>query len=247
MSNEFTLDSLLQSLEAEDGSAEIEKVASETSAADELKETLEKSASDMGDTNTMATGQEIANSILAMLDGHEKAAENKVIAEIDTMVASDDARDELTPREGKTVTQVAKALQERGVAGGEHKDDVMASEGNEPSNVPAKPSDIDKKAALDELMADGVDFEDAIALVKQASEELESEGDELEKAAAVGILLEEGHSFEDAVELVKQACDQSEDYSDLEKAAAVQELMTEDGMDFADAVELVKEAALAGK
>lgn len=62
--------------------------------------------------------------------------------------------------------------------------------------------EIEKAAAVSELVAQGVDFGDAVTLVKQAAAEIQYE---MEKAAAMEQLMAEGVDFESAVELVKQA------------------------------------------
>lgn len=246
--NELSLDSLLNNLSASTNEP-LDKKASETiSVADELKDTLIKTASDNTEENTMK-GKDIAASILAMLDGHNKEASNNVIVEHDKMVADDDKRDELTPREGKTVTETAKAIQARGAAKGstEQEGVVIEAEGKAGAANPAVSSDLDKKAAVDELMAEGISFEEAVELVKKASAELAEQEEALEKAAAVNELVSQGISFDEAVTLVKEASEAETEYTDLEKAAAVSELMSQDGLDFDEAVELVKEASRLGK
>lgn len=249
--SELTLDSLLDSI-SDSTETIIEKVASETevSVADQLKDTLTKEASaseSIGDTNmSVETGNSIADSILSMLDGMNKeaAAGNNVAVETAEMEAQHGERITQTPRQGKTVTEVAKALAAK--TPGQQEDDIEATEGNSEAAVSAIPSDIEKAAAVDGLMGEGYAFEDAVELVKQASEEIAAEDAELEKIAAVNALIGEGINFEDAIELVKQAShemDYEEEYSDMEKMAAVQELMVEDGLDFEEASELVKQAA----
>ena len=260
MSN-LTLDSLLDSLSDSTAETHIEKAASETniSVADQLKDTLTKEASashSIGDTNmSVETGNAIADSILAMLDGgmNKEAAAgdptpgNNVKVELDEMEAQHADRITQTPREGKTIAEVAKALAAK--TPDQQEDDVDASEGNSQAAVSAIPSDIEKSAAINELVADGYDFEDAVELVKQASEDLEVEAEDLEKAAAINALVCEGVEFEAAVALVKQASEEmhSTEYTDLEKAAAVNELMVEDGLSLDEAFQLVKEASIVGK
>lgn len=61
---------------------------------------------------------------------------------------------------------------------------------------------IEKAAAITELVAQGVDFSDAVELVKQAAVEIEFE---MEKAAAMTQLMAEGIDFDQAIELVKEA------------------------------------------
>lgn len=242
--SEFTLDSLLSSLSDSTAETDMEKAASESEAqpsvADQLKDTLTKEASDAsttGETNmSVETGNAIADSILAMLDGGlDKEAEthvgsptagNNVKVETDKMEQQHAARITQTPREGKTVTEVAKALAAKTNGGTDAvvEPTTASPEGNSEAAVAAKPSDIEKKAAFDELVAEGYSMDDAFEMVKAASEEMEAEAFELEKAAAVDALIAEGLGFEEAFELVKEASEQmvegDEEYTDLEKSAA---------------------------
>ena len=262
--SEFSLDSLLSSLSDKPAETQIEKAASEqkASVADQLKETLTKeaSASNIGESNmSVETGNAIADSILAMLDGGmNKAAAagdptqgNNVKVELDEMERQHADRILQTPRQGRTVTEVAKALQARAPAGSGAdcvvEDHAASREGNGEAAVSAIPSDIEKSAAINELMEEGFGLDEAYAMVKQASDELEDEAFELEKVAAVEALMDEGIDFDDAISLVKAASEEilygEEEYSDLEKVAAAAELMDEDGLCFEDAFELVKQAA----
>lgn len=259
MSDNFSLDNLLDSLSDDETNPVIEKSAAEVevSVADQLKNTLTKEASasqPIGDTNMSAeTGSAIADSILAMLsNGMDKEAAagdptsgNNVKKEIDEMEAQHAARITQTPREGKTVTEVAKALAAK--TPGQQEDDVDATEGNSEAAVAAKPSDIEKSASVSDLVADGYNFEDAVEMVKEASEELEAEVEELEKAAAVTALVSQGMDIDEALEKVAAHAEASTEYTDLEKAAAIQDLVSQDGMSIKEAAALVKEAALAGK
>ncbi len=254
--NELSLDGLLGALEDSgmDKQASVVVDVEKSSKADELKNVLTKEASDAsptGETNmSNETGSALAKSVLELIEkqaAHGEGMGNAVKNDLEEMERQHTDRIIPTQRQGKTVTEVAKSIQMNG--GGEMSDTIAANdsamEGNSPSNVPAKPSDIEKSASVAELMEEGVSFDEAVELVKEASEALEAEAFELEKAAAVGELLDEGISFDDAVALVKEASEAlySEEYSDLEKAAAVGELMDEDGMSFEEAVYLVKEAS----
>lgn len=252
--SELTLDSLLESLDTPQKDDTIEKQASEAapSVADELRNTLTKEASDastLGETNMSDTGNAIADKILASLAGMDKQASNDVKEDLDQMESEHDKAIVPTPRQGKTVTEVARAIQTNTPAGSGadsvKEENEAATEGNAGTAVSAIPSDIEKMAAVQELMDDGLTFAEASDLVKQASAQLEAEQSNLEKAAAVSELVAQGIDFSEACDLVKQASeDQVEEYSDLEKAAAVQELMVEDGLSFDEATDLVKQAAL---
>lgn len=268
--SEFSLDSLISSLSDSTAETGIEKAAyaTVTSVADQLKDTLTKEASasvHTGEENmSVETGNAIADSILAMLDsGINKQASdglsamktsgNNVIIETAEQERQHAERILQTPREGKTVTQVAQALAARTNGGVDAvvNPTSVSPEGNSTAAVAAKPSDIEKSASVSELVEDGYGFDDAVEMVKAASAEMDAEAHDIEKKAAVEALMLEGYGFEDSYALVKQACEvlveESNGYSDLEKYAAVDELMEEDGMSFDEAFQLVKEASLAGK
>lgn len=92
-----------------------------------------------------------------------------------------------------------------------HGTGYAAPEGNAESGVPNQvkvaseqelENELEKAAAVEHLVEQGVDFEDAVALVKQAAVEIEAE---MEKAAALNELMAEGVNFDQAVELIKQA------------------------------------------
>lgn len=254
----ISLEKLLEGLNVADEQGlkkEASDAAGSESAADQLQNLLTKQASEVnGETPNMSKenvlGTSIAEAILAQIGGMNKQAENMVQADLDKAEASDEKRDQLTPREGKTITEVAKALLERGAAEGGVQEpgfDEAAAEGKEQYEGTPIASNLSKEAseAINALVGEGVSFDEAVELVKEASEILTVE---LEKVAAFEALVAEGVNFEDAAELVKQASAQmfggadDEEYSDLEKSAAVAQLVSE-GMDFDEAAELVKEAA----
>lgn len=90
-----------------------------------------------------------------------------------------------------------------------HDTGIAKDEGNAESGVPNQvktasenEDEIEKAAAITELVSRGIDFEDAVTLVKQAAVEIEFE---MEKAAAMTQLMAEGVDFDEAIELVKQA------------------------------------------
>lgn len=102
----------------------------------------------------------------------------------------------------------------------------------------------EKTAYVNELVAQGYDFDMAVDMVKQASyeadKELQARDSGFDKAAAVSNLVKEGYSFEDAADLVKLASEQHE--AELYKAAAIEEFVNQ-GLDYDLSVALVKEAA----
>lgn len=64
---------------------------------------------------------------------------------------------------------------------------------------------IEKVAAVATLIDNGIDFEDAVIMVKQAEESILADEHEIIKRAAVNEMCQAGYSIEDAVYLVKQA------------------------------------------
>jgi flavin-binding protein dodecin len=68
--------------------------------------------------------------------------------------------------------------------------------------VASEEDEIEKAAAVAHLVANGINFDDAFEMVKQAEVEISFE---LEKVACLGSLMEDGFDYETAVELVKQA------------------------------------------
>ena len=89
-----------------------------------------------------------------------------------------------------------------------HTTGVSANEGKvedhaTPNQVKtAEKINMEKLAAIQELVANGIAFSDAVDMVKQAEAEIAFE---MEKAAAMAELMAEGIDFDSAVELVKEA------------------------------------------
>ena len=258
MSDNLSLDSLLNSIVNGEQETGLNKEASEAnvSAADELQNLLNTKVSDSAGEQTemskvaaVNTGKQIADGILNMLT---KQAENMVQYDINQMEQQHDQRIDQNPVQGKTVAEMAKAIMDRaasngGAAAPERTAQEVAAEGRaQDPALAAGPSDLSKQAseAVGLLIADGASFDEAVDLVKQAQEELVGNYLEMEKAAAVDQLVSEGYDFEDAAILVKQAAAElyGEDDIEFEKSAAVDQLVSE-GYDFDDAVELVKQAS----
>lgn len=246
--SELSLDSLIERISIKDAQQDMTKVAS-ADAATELENAL---LNNVGENNTMTksaheqAGQSIAEAILA---GLTKQAENNVIAETSTMVAEDDKKVLDTPVAGRTVNEVAKDLIARAGANGkthvpELPAQIAAAEGGaQTAGRDPVPSNLDKQASetLSALISDGVPFEEAVELVKEAAAILNSD---LEKSAAVSHLIDNGVDFENAVALVKQASEEDE-YTELEKSAAVNELVSQ-GYAFEDAVAAINDV-IAGQ
>jgi hypothetical protein len=98
----------------------------------------------------------------------------------------------------------------------------------------------EKTAAVHSLVQNGFDFDEAVNLVKQASDALDVEYEGQVKQAAFNELIQRGASFEEAVALVKQASEGNT--IDFEKKAALGQLL-DAGVDFDQAVALVNEKA----
>lgn len=245
----LSLDSLIESITMKDEvNQEMTKQAS-AGAETELEQALSINAGEdkpMTKSAHELAGQSIADAILA---GLTKQAENNVAAETATMKAEDDAKIKETPVAGKTVTEVAKALMERAGTEGktavpEHvSQEVSAEGGAQTAGRDPIDSNLDKQAAetLTALINDGVAFDEAVELVKEASALMTAD---LEKSAAVAHLIDNGIDFADAVQLVKQASEEPQ-FSELEKVAAVNELVAE-GYDIEAALAAVN-AVIAGQ
>lgn len=150
-----------------------------------------------------------------------------------------------------TINEIFDAMVEQAMAQGAASTDqneetmVADHEGNAvdeavPDQVETAAS-IEKAAAVSELVDSyGVDYMDAVQLVKEAAEKI---ADEMEKAAAVDALVNEGIDYEMAIDLVKQAADElAFEEVALSKVAALNELVDE-GVDFDEAVEWIKQAS----
>lgn len=201
-----------------------------TKSASEQSENS-KTKEENSEMNKQAQAQ--ANALAAqILDVLEKAASekqaNEVITGTDIMVAEDDAKIKPTPVEGNTVTGTLRDLILQGVANGavteNAADEVGPKEGDAEGAVAAKavtngpaaaapaagttaqnPSseEVEKAAAVSELVARGHDFDNAVAMVKWAEERMAIETIEMAKVASVNALVENGVSLTDAVNLVE--------------------------------------------
>ena len=184
---------------------------STSSVSERLAQALTKTASETQTTgdnspmNNTQVGNAIARQILTKL---AEEGVNAVQTQTGAMVAQQDLSSAPTPVAGN-VTEVAKALLARGAANGGVRDgaleenavgaadqtmaglQLMTSDG---SVIDAMPSDLDEEAYEDQvekvaavatLIDSGIDFDDAVYLVKQAEEALAAEGIEQIKVASV--------------------------------------------------------------
>jgi hypothetical protein len=174
--------------------------------ASTLLENLQKKAN-AGDLTVM-TGESAAGTVpnKTQIDATAQVAEGA--ASIKPMLTGDGVRNQGTINEiFDAMVQDALA---QGAAGEEqvHSVGLAQAEGGAESGVPnqvktaSAEDELEKAAAISTLVENGVDFDDAVELVKQAAYEIEFE---MEKSAAMNQLITEGVSFEDAVEMVKEA------------------------------------------
>lgn len=104
-----------------------------------------------------------------------------------------------------TVDDLFQAIVARARAQGGATDDLIDSAAPVPRDTIGAGEEVEKAAAVSALCAEGLDFDSAVDLVKQAEAELDSEAWEQEKQACMGALMEQGMDFDEAVSLVKQA------------------------------------------
>jgi SOS response regulatory protein OraA/RecX len=98
---------------------------------------------------------------------------------------------------------------------------------------------MQKAAAVSELVAQGHSFDDAADLVAMADSELQKE-------AAFKELTAEGYSFDDATSLIKAASETFAEPAEITKEAAMADLLSQ-GVAFGDAVNMIKEAGVSSK
>lgn len=208
---------------------------------------LEKlaSAGDQNTTNGVAAG----------------AVPNKAIVDSAAIVAEDDAKIQALPGAGGSINQIYDAVIADALAQGAASQDQVHTQGvARVEGVPeqaATPGQVDTVAASDEqekaaavsaLVADGVDFDEAINLVKAAAEDLANEGQV--KAAAISDLVASGVSFNEAVSMVKSAgVAQAKPANIEQEKRAAFDMLVSGGVDLFTAAELVnsKSAQIYGE
>lgn len=144
-----------------------------------------------------------------------------------------------------TADAMAQGVKDEKVTGGVAPAEGAPNSRQAPAQVPIEsPADLgqnqEKMAAVNALITQGYDFDQAVNLVKRASDELDAEELTQVKAAAFNELLAQGLSFSDAATLIKQA--ELSDQVDIEKKAALDQLMAH-GVDFDQALALVEAKA----
>lgn len=269
MTQQFSLDALLASFVDE---PEVEKVASEKettqpstepvqTAAKELEDLLTKQADEVNTdmSNVEQKGRAIADAVLGMV---KQAIEggNNVVVETAVQAAQSSAGQAETPRQGATITQTLKGLVANGLGNGAVRQDAMdenVDKGGDEASVGGAPAasndEVEKAAAVSTLVQSGIDFDQAVDMVKVAAEQLEAEEGEQIKQAAVAALVNEGMDIESAVVLVKQAMEldpeavknlsngdtQTEPATPHEKVAAAIEALVGAGYTVAEALQLL--------
>ena len=203
------------------------KVASAT-ITNTKGEEMNKSASDAGKALAQALMQKLAatgdtNTVNGIPEG---VVPNKTQVDLAAQVAEHDAIIQPTPmgmvpgKPAGTLNQIFDAIiadaQGQGVVSSVIQTPVAPAEGAPNARQTPNQEDVEsfvgaegegqeKAAAVSALVNEGWEFDDAVALVKQASDELEAEEDALIKQAAFNELMAQGYGFEDAVHLVKSA------------------------------------------
>lgn len=141
---------------------------------------------------------------------------NKIQQDNAVMTAQDDAKVQgVVPGGDGTVNALFQTIVGKALASGAGSDNLAANAAPAVPGVVDAASqsggevgageEVEKAAAVSALCDAGLDFDSAVALVKQAEEELAVEAWEHEKQAAFNSLVEAGIDFDDAVALVKQA------------------------------------------
>lgn len=157
---------------------------------------------------------------------HSKQA-NAVAEDSTGMVMGQMAQQHATPREGMDVSNTLKGLLIQGIQNGGATNETSemtgpsidaaqgAVMGVTPTTPPAQPNgtalgsigemgpEQEKAAAVYSLVCDGVDFDHAVNLVKQAEEDLAGETIEMAKVAAVNEVMAAGYSMAQAVQWVE--------------------------------------------
>lgn len=225
-------------------------------------EQMNKQASEAGKTLAKALMEKLAavgdmNTMNGVAPG---TVVTKQIADSAAQVAEDDIKTRVMPGTdglggGGTVNEIFDALVADAHAQGAANQNDLSNGGTAKSegaaNGMALPNQVatgdfvavgqEKAAAVTALVNDGVDFDDAVNLVKQASDALDLEESNHVKQAAFNELLAQGVGFDLAVQMIKQAGEKTVDIG-REKQAAVNMLVGE-GVEFDQAVELVNAKA----
>lgn len=233
MSHELTLESLLAGLNKE-ASEEVTEIKPAT-AGEELKTALTKQAGEDPTMSTTAKAQGVllADAVINMLTKQASEQANLAIAAQDSLVSDQNDETELNP-EGSANGILQGLLQNASAKGAVDPDGMTdihvggtgaagegAADGATGEVKPAynpnlaisddrdgddnEDEEVEKTAAVIELVNHGYSFDDAVDMVKVAAAQLAEEHEGQVKAAAVNELMANGIDFDTAVELVKEA------------------------------------------
>lgn len=196
----------------------MEKVAS-TQIKEEKGSEMNKQASDAGKALAQSLMTKLAgigdqNTETGIVPGY---VPNKSQVDLAAQKAEHDKSFQATPGtdgagNGGTINQIFDAIvadaQAQGVVsyGGQTPSSAAegAPNGQAPNQVQVDES-REKMAAAVALVNGGMDFDDAVEMVKAASDELEAEEEEHIKQAAFNELIDQGVDFSTAVEMIKEA------------------------------------------
>lgn len=200
----------------------VDKIEDQTKQAQENKEManaiLEKIAQTVGEATTTSA---------AAINVEGAAVPNKIQEDNAAMTAFDDAKVQPLPGADGTINNILEAIVAGAKAQGGGSDDLVngegPTEGSAAIGVKAA-EEQEKAAAVSALTAEGMDFDTAVALVKQAEAEILGEAFEQEKQAAFTALVESGINFDQAVELIKQAEEDLKKKSELDKEAGIADM-----------------------
>lgn len=174
-------------------------------------------------------GKAIAEALIANIVKQASVTKqaNAVAEDSTGMVMGQMAQQHATPREGMDVSNTLKGLLIQGIQNGGATNETSemtgpsieqaqgAAMGVTPTTPPAQPNgtalgsigemgpEQEKAAAVYSLVCDGVDFDQAVSLVKQAEEDLAGETIEMAKIAAVNEVMAAGYSMAQAVQWVE--------------------------------------------
>lgn len=202
----------------------MQKVASIKLDQVKPEDTMNKQAADAGKALAEALLEKLASvGDQNTVNGIGNAVPNKTQQDLAAQVAEQDAIIQNQPGtdgkgNGGTINQIFDAIVADAMARGAAPVDQNPSAGvakEEGAQIGSQaPNQVqtggwttagqEKAAAVSELVGQGIDFDDAVKMVKEASDELEREEISQVKQAALSHFIEAGFDFDTAVNLVKK-------------------------------------------